>query len=509
MKDSFEEPRWGPFIKKGPRGRKAWRVRDSARNRYILEHVLPRSPQFKRYYTPIPETVEIHPRWLPKLWSHQVIAVRFLIFRRRVIYAGDMGVGKMLATFVALDSLFMKYPGAIWWISESAPLDEYKTQRIRWQPFFDPAIVGTYDSLHQYVKRATIPPRFLVLDESTALKNIKSLRTQSALGLVECMEKHWGDDCFVFLFTGTPFPKDDRDWYAQCEVARPGFIREGSIYKFTERYFETKIDEIDGRKFPKITGRKLEEIDELPKRLAGLVLRHQRGLDTPDIKVGDKKYDKIVVPLDPSTEMVYKAFLEGEGTALQILSKCRQLADGFQYGYNFIEGKRVLIASHRVPCPKDNAVRTLLEKYKSFNRTIFYAAYREAVDRVIDVCSEYGWAVIALDGRGWRSIGGIPANIDTFQDYRKYDTPIAFVGNPRKGGKGMTLTASPMIAFYSNGFRAEDRWQAEDRIMRDSARGTDIWDIIHLPTDELVLGNLLKKRDAQEIGLEILRKYAR
>jgi hypothetical protein len=74
----------------------------------------------------------------------------------------------------------------------------------------------------------------------------------------------------------------------------------------------------------------------------------------------------------------------------------------------------------------------------------------------------------------------------------------------------LTLTASPVVIFYSNDFKAENRMQAEDRIHRESMDlnlGATIIDIIHLPTDELVLKNLKEKTKLQNLTLGVISDY--
>jgi SNF2 family DNA or RNA helicase len=41
-----------------------------------------------------------------------------------------------------------------------------------------------------------------------------------------------------------------------------------------------------------------------------------------------------------------------------------------------------------------------------------------------------------------------------------------FVGNPRTGGYGLTLTAANLVVYYSNSFDLEVRLQSEDRAHR-------------------------------------------
>jgi SNF2 family DNA or RNA helicase len=54
--------------------------------------------------------------------------------------------------------------------------------------------------------------------------------------------------------------------------------------------------------------------------------------------------------------------------------------------------------------------------------------------------------------------------VDRFQDPEE-DLRF-FVGNPRTGGYGLTLTAANLVVYYSNSFDLEVRLQSEDRAHR-------------------------------------------
>jgi hypothetical protein len=183
---------------------------------------------------------------------------------------------------------------------------------------------------------------------------------------------------------------------------------------------------------------------------------------------------------------------ESSATAL---IKLRQLSDGFQYRAD----KTPLM----VDTPKDDALVQILEKNFS-GRIIIYAAFRASVDKVVGICRAHGWNVLRVDGRGWTTYGDCEDNPEDFQ--KKDDRYLAFVGNPGASSKGLTLTAADTIVFYSNGFKAEDRWQAEDRIHRAGCTGANIIDLIHLPSDLSILKNLRAKRHGQDSTLEEIRE---
>ena len=114
------------------------------------------------------------------------------------------------------------------------------------------------------------------------------------------------------------------------------------------------------------------------------------------------------------------------------------------------------------------------------------------------------WEWIRVDGRGWASsiVGDAKELLLHFQG--KEHRRIVFIGQPSAAGMGLTLTASPTIVYYSNDFNAESRVQSEDRIHRlgmDENRGATIIDLIHLPSDELVLNNLKQKKKLQAMTM--------
>ena len=437
------------------------------------------------------------------LWEHQKRALQFKVQRRRCIDAGEMGVGKTLSTMVAIEILRQQWNGigTLWWVAPNSALISFRTQarKFKFQLTSGDKLFN-YHSLEQQMISAKEPPRFVVFDESSNLKNASARRTQLAIALTEEMEKRWGNECTVYLLSGTPAPQNPFDWWAQCEVCRPGWLKESTIYKFQRRLANwTSAEKLDGSTYPVLDSWKSAEIELLPKRLEGLVLVTWKKdcLDLPE-----KVYEEIQLETSSSTLRVARAITRSGLPAAQVQSRLRQLSDGFQY----TETNDAQIGA----TPKDQAVKDLLEEHQEIGRIVIYAAFTASVDRVVELCRKNDWAVWRLDGRG--SLGmDCAGSEEEFQDTKKdHDSlgrvkPIAFVGNPEAGSMGLTLTPSPIVVFYSNSFKSQFRIQAEDRIHRPGAskeRGCRIIDLIHLPTDLLVLNRLKEKRDVEFNTLE-------
>jgi SNF2 family DNA or RNA helicase len=160
---------------------------------------------------------------------------------------------------------------------------------------------------------------------------------------------------------------------------------------------------------------------------------------------------------------------------------------------------------------KDKALIDILEEYEDYGRLVIYCGFTASVDKCVEIVGEKGWQIIRVDGRGWESSirnddrKPDPLTlIDIFQTQQSKYPKVCFIGHPGSSSTGLTLTASSCIVYYSNTFNGEDRQQSEDRIHRlgmDENRGAKIIDLIHLPTDQYVLDNLVKKKKLQEMSI--------
>ena len=271
------------------------------------------------------------------------------------------------------------------------------------------------------------------------------------------------------------------------------------------------------------TNNKCEVCSILPRRLEGLVLVTWKRdcMDLPE-----KVYETIELQPDASTIRVAKS-LKRMYTGAQLQVHLRELSDGFQY-VSVEEGNDGIKAPSKSTTightPKDGALLEILEEHAegAVPRIVIYAAFTASIDRIVKLCIDNGWQVWRYDGRGScffdskmsvalneprQLLTGPQVNMvdETYwQDVRANKQKIAFVGNPEAAGQGLTLTPAPTIVYYSNSFKAQYRIQSEDRIHRFGAskeRGCKIIDLIHLPTDRLVLNRIKNKKDAMELTL--------
>ena len=147
-----------------------------------------------------------------------------------------------------------------------------------------------------------------------------------------------------------------------------------------------------------------------------------------------------------------------------------------------------------------------MDEHNDVGRLVVYGGFTGTLDRICTIVQRLQWDWIRIDGCGWASsIQGTDLELlEKFQGGQVEHPRIVIVGQPESAGMGLTLTASPTIVYYSNSFNGEGRIQSEDRIHRpgmDLQRGATIIDLLHLPSDLLILNSHKKKRKLQSLTM--------
>lgn len=573
---------------------KQWSIPINQRNHFQLDWLTGSNP-YEKYDRPLIEAETSR-----KCYKHQVEMFRHMITRRCCVVAGEMGSGKTLAAIEAIEYFLMNERLSGWmYCAPKAALAATRLEFEIWKSLIHPVFV-TYEGLKSLVQNwpsGSPAPQGVIFDESSRLKTPTAQRTEAAQHLADSIRKDWGDKAVVIEMSGSPAPKSPVDWWSQCEIACPGFLKEGTATKLQENLAILKEEQnVAGQAFKKIVGwrdadnkcsicgqseeaiehspmyatagmghafvKSVNEVHRLYRRMNGLVIVKFKKdcLDLPE-----KQYKIIEVKPSQETLRAAKLITKGSPRAVTALTLLRELSDGFQYNviesgtkvcplcnggrtcedYKYVgpddeyddvierrmNGQEVdnsyfekitmactLCAGageivnttrevNQVPCPKEDALVELIEQHEEVGRLVCYAGFTGSVDRCVSIFKRLGWQVIKVDGRGWDTDTGLTNNVEMLKafQYKKDLYPrLAFVGHPTAAGMGLTLTASPSIVYYSNDFNGESRTQSEDRIHRpgmDVNRGATIFDIIHLPTDKLVLDNLKKKRELEKMSL--------
>lgn len=572
---SMTGAKWHGFDEKP---RKIWSISDCPRNHFQLAYLQGLNP-----YAHYDIVIENH-EYQRLLFSHQQVAADFMLSRRQCILAGEPGVGKTLAAIEV-----MERSGILdwWYVAPKSALRAVEREFRIWKSAVQPQMF-TYEAITKKIKEwqeygGIFPtPYGVIFDESARIKNPTAQRSQAAMILANLIREKHGNDGFVIEMSGAPAPKNPCDWWHQCEIACPGFIKEGDKNKFQKRLAIITQQELfaTGQKYPKLESwlddedkcaicgkmeddsvhnreqclledieyhsykKSRNEVAHLYDRMQGLVLVQLKKdcLDLPD------KHHH-VIRLEPNQKIINlaKTIIETSRTTIGAITSLRELSDGFQYSKeecgtiicSVCNGNRSILDPldplqvSKIPCdgcggsgrkkqytrvtkqietPKEGALRDYLDEYFEVGRVVIYGGFAGSVDRCVQICHDNGWQTIRVDGRGWKMSEGLCLEddpLDIFQDKLIQYSHVAFVGQAGAGGIGLTLTASPVIIYYSNDFDADHRIQSEERIHRpgmDLNLGATIIDLIHLQTDELVLNNLIKKRELQALSMGELAK---
>ncbi len=606
VKESFDTPKWCGMEK--PPRKSVWKVRNSPRTRFRLQFLLGQNP-YKPYDAPLKTWESERP-----LYDHQKEMAAHWYDNHYCIYACEMGTGKSMASLEVVERLLDEQQlinpwQHVWYVGPKTGVSAFSREIKKWNFKFNPRIF-TYGQLTRAMKdwAGHLPtPRILIVDECSQVKTWEAQRTKAVAHLTEAIINEWGDKGYVVEMSGTPAPKDPADWWSPCEIACPGFIREGSKQKFKNRMcileqrqslqggcYPHIVSWLDNEKKCSVCGEfkdyikhksfvmdpitmemvvnanyhefenSKNEVAFLYERMKGLVLVKFKKdcLDLPE-----KQYEIIRVKPDAQTIRALNLINKTSPRVVTALIRARTLSDGFQYteekigdetcetcggegktmGFTPIDvpedadsfvkeqaavieeviscptcggsGKTPVYARARDDCksPKDDALLELIsDQFEQYGRAVVWAGFSGSIDKLVELFQKHGWSTLRYDARveGRTADGGhldqemmldaLDASHPRYADLLREHPKIVFIGNPRAGGMGLTLTASPGAIYYSNDFSGEARIQSEDRVHRagmDKNRACVIYDLIHLPTDMLVLENLRKKRNLQAMTM--------
>lgn len=539
----------------------AWSIPDSYRSWFRLRYMAGEKV-FKKF--------DLHDDNLPgmkfkradTIMGHQKLMAKRVDHTHCGVFAADPGVGKTLAAMEMMEHSGVTYENTwpMWlWVGPKSALAGVMRQFQTWDANVIPTFLS-YNKFVSYLENWPVnrpTPMGVVFDESHNLANPGSQRSQAAQHLGDQMRAEYGDSFkdggpIILCMSGTPQPKAPENWWSQCEIALPGFLREGTHSKFK---FAMGEYEDDPGGFKKLVAYDKGAIEKLSNRLYGLVTVVLKAdcLDLPE-----KVYVQTVLPVSKMFKNMAKSIAAGARSKAQALILLRELSDGFQYK-QVVTGTKPCTACKdtpgemldydedgneewrpcpecdgslmmdnvtretvKVPCPKDDAFRDELDMAEPVRRLVVYCGFMGSIDRCVDIALEKGWDVIRWDGRGPVEMSAIPElplpECKCLEDYEALfqtsiehpDSPaakrnICFIGHPGAAGAGLTLTAAETIVYYSNDFNAASRLQSEDRIHRIGSRGARIVDLLHLPSDTLVLENLINKRELQALSLGDLK----
>jgi SNF2 family DNA or RNA helicase len=294
---------------------------------------------------------------------------------------------------------------------------------------------------------------FMAVDESTTIKTPNAKRTKNII-------KVGREARFRRIATGSPVTKSPLDLYAQCEFLSADCLNMASYYAFQARYAVLVERRMATHTFKQIVG--YRRLDELQKRLDNFSFRvtKEECLDLPD-----KVYTRREVEMTAEQRKAYDQMklmalsvidqgIVSTNNALTQLMRLHQICCGH---VKLDDGSEVEFPNNRI-----DELLAALEEVDG--KVIIWANYRKDIERIKNrLQHDYGMTAVA-SYYGDTEAEERQEIVTRFQDPN--DSLRFFVGNPRTGGYGLTLTAAKTVIYYSNNFDLEVRLQSEDRAHR-------------------------------------------
>jgi SNF2 family DNA or RNA helicase len=384
---ALQGAKWLGFKRENPR--KVWVADNCERNWFQLKYLMGQNPYewfdreiIEHEYRKFDGVVDRNTGEPADLMRHQRLMADVGLTYHYQIWAAEMGTGKTLSAQCVME---MSGVDSWLWVGPLKSLENIEREWEKWglplawtkpkngTDLVDAVRAGqhniyltTYERLVKYMETRghTDPmPGGVIFDESSRLKSPTAQRSKAAQALADGIRHSYGNDGFVILMSGTPSPKSPLDWWKQCEIAWPGFLKEGSKDQLEKRLAFMVTQELpdnivnirvgwkdDEDKCEKCAKTRQDgdhdwdienpakslhafeksknEVAYMYKRLEGLatVIHQKDVLDLPD-----KVYEVDICKPSPSTIRVAKTIAKSAPNVMTGITWLRELSDGFMY----------------------------------------------------------------------------------------------------------------------------------------------------------------------------------
>lgn len=331
---------------------------------------------------------------------------------------------------------------------------------------------------------------FMAVDESTTIKTPNAKRTKGII-------KVGREARYRRVATGSPVTKSPLDVYSQCEFLGPDYLNIHSFYAFQARYAITIERKMATHTFKQIVG--YRRLDELQQKLNVFSFRVRKDecFDLPD-----KVFLKREVELTSEQRRAYDQMVlmalavldEGMITTNNALTQIMRLQQIVCGHLTLDTGEVISIKNNRM----DEMLAAIEE---SSGKIIIWANFRHDIFAIkLALQEKHGMNSVATYF-GDTTTEERSEIVDRFQDPE--NELRFFVGQPRTGGYGLTLTEAHTMIYYSNSYDLEIRLQSEARIDRYGQKHKMTYIDLSSPNtvDEKIVDALQKKMDIANLVL--------
>jgi len=337
----------------------------------------------------------------------------------------------------------------------------------------------------------------MAVDESTTIKNRTAKRTKNIIKVGSRAK-------YRRILTGSPVTKSPMDLFSQCAFLGGNTLGYTSFYAFQGRYARTLRRSLGSHSFNQVIG--YQNLEELTSKLDGFSYRVLKKdcLDLPE-----KIYIKRVVEMPDEQARTYgfmkklavAKILGDTGdittvTAKNVLTQILRLQQICSGSVKNDDGETV-----DVPTNKMDELLAVIDEVDG--KVIIWSIFVNDILKITEMLNEAFGA-----GSAEAFHGDTPAEKrqDIVDRFQQPDSKLRFfVGNPRVGGYGLTLTEAKTMIFYNNLYDLEVRLQAEDRAHRIGQKNNVTY--IDLVTENTVEEKILKAlRDKIDIATLVLNE---
>jgi|TARA_R100000482_G_scaffold106504_1_gene48992 SNF2 family DNA or RNA helicase len=337
----------------------------------------------------------------------------------------------------------------------------------------------------------------MAIDESTTIKNKDAKRTKSIVKIGKSAH-------YKRILTGSPVTKSPMDLYTQAEFLDEWLLGHSSFFSFQYEYAIVQRRSMGAHSFNQVVGyRNLDKLNGILENFSYRV-KKEDCLDLPD-----KVYIKRSVELTDEQKSVYnslKTFAlalleEGSVTTDTILTQLLRLQQVCSGHVKMDDGVMKTFNSAKLP-----ELMSVLEEVDG--KVIIWANFTHDIKTIEQEISKVYGAETVATYYGETESDDRQSIVNRFQDP---DNPLKyFIGQPRTGGYGLTLTEAKTVVYYSNNFDLEIRLQSEDRAHRigQTSKVTYIDIVADKTVDERILKALRNKINiASQVLAEDFREW--
>jgi len=352
------------------------------------------------------------------------------------------------------------------------------------------------DACEDYLSKNIL--NFVVLDESTTIKNRSAKRTKNILRLRSLSH-------IRRILTGSPITKSPLDLYTQCQFLSPELLGFTSYLTFRNRYAEMADLPVGSGRFIQIPKyyKRLDELEDKLKRFSTRI-RKDQCLDLKP-KIRQRRY----IELEGKNKALYNRLREHalaivEDSTISFSNKLTEIIKLHQVCNGFTkddDGKILQLHDQKI-----DALKEILDE--TDGKVIIWANYLWNIHQIKhELMVKYGEkSTVCIFGEV--SVEDRRQAVKRIQE----DPETRFlVANPTTGGFGLTLTACNTVIYYSNNYNLEVRMQSEDRAHRLGQKGSVVYvDIVAKNTlDEAIMKSLINKGKiaAKTLGEEELKSW--